>query len=365
MSDSRAETEDGVVPSPEDRPAVGEQGPRTWLGRLSAAIAGLAGGMTVNDVSGSLGYHGLAGVIALAGVVMAAVWIRGLDPRARLSRRSPQLFLIPAGAAAMAAAFSSGSLSRTLTAAAALLTVGVVLVVREMRAAQGFLVAAGGIALAAIFFESGAAAITGHRLLEGAAFIAGGVLIMAMAAATIGDLNLVAAGCLLVAGIAGIAFGIAFITDHAAFAGAELLAGGLALLAGEVAFIAGFRLLAVAAVGFPLGAILLAMSVLTVARDGLFGIAGIVDGAVAIATAVACATGTIVRTAMTAMLAVLGGTGLALGIRLVADRQVLPGMVFIILGASFAAGGVAEVGAQVLAARLRKFFEWAAKAPPR
>jgi hypothetical protein len=48
-----------------DQASSHHQPARAWLGRLSTFIVGVAGGMAVNDVSGTLGYHGLAGVIAL------------------------------------------------------------------------------------------------------------------------------------------------------------------------------------------------------------------------------------------------------------------------------------------------------------
>jgi hypothetical protein len=74
---------DGKSPS---RPAGSERRPRTWLARVPAALASFAGGMTVNDLSGTTGYHGLAGVVALTAVVTAAAWIRTLDSRAGLPR---------------------------------------------------------------------------------------------------------------------------------------------------------------------------------------------------------------------------------------------------------------------------------------
>ena len=91
------------------RPRVG------WRGRLTGLLTGLAGGMAVNDLSGTLGYRGLAGVAAITGVVAAAVWIRGLNARALLPRYASWLFLVPAAAAAAVAAVSSRSGAGLLT----------------------------------------------------------------------------------------------------------------------------------------------------------------------------------------------------------------------------------------------------------
>ena len=65
-----------------------------------------AGGMAVNDLSGTLGYRGLAGVLAIAGVTAAATWIRQLDADAWLPRCASRLFLTPAATVAVAAVFA-------------------------------------------------------------------------------------------------------------------------------------------------------------------------------------------------------------------------------------------------------------------
>ncbi len=119
--------------SPAPPPSLGPGGKRPWLGRLSTYLASFAGGAAINDFSGTLGYHGLAGAIALLAVVAAATWIRGLDPRARLPRRALWLFLAPAACMATIAAFSSGTAASILTAAAAILTIGGVLIAQRRR----------------------------------------------------------------------------------------------------------------------------------------------------------------------------------------------------------------------------------------
>jgi hypothetical protein len=73
LSDLPAESDEGPVAGPESEAGSHHRPARSWLGRLSTSIASFAGGMAVNDVSGTLGYHGLAGAVALSGVVTAAV----------------------------------------------------------------------------------------------------------------------------------------------------------------------------------------------------------------------------------------------------------------------------------------------------
>src|SRR5690348_2394381 len=78
-----------------------------WRGKVTGLLIGAAGGMAINDFSGTLGYRGLAGVFAIAGVLATTNWVRGLDARAWLPRYASWLFLVPAAAVAIAAAFSS------------------------------------------------------------------------------------------------------------------------------------------------------------------------------------------------------------------------------------------------------------------
>jgi hypothetical protein len=149
-----------------------------WRGRLTSVLMGAAGGIAVNDLSGTLGYRGLAGLLAVAAVAAATAWMRGLDARAWLPRHAPQLFLIPAAAAAAAAAFSSGSAAAILTAAAVVLTAGAVLLATGLQAAAWLLQGAAsigggaaviglGVGVALIGF--GAAALAGRDMLSDAA----------------------------------------------------------------------------------------------------------------------------------------------------------------------------------------------------
>ena len=64
---------------------------RSW-NRFSLALMGAAGGMALNDLSGTLGYPGLAAVLAIGGVLAVRAWILELDPRALLRRRTSWVF---------------------------------------------------------------------------------------------------------------------------------------------------------------------------------------------------------------------------------------------------------------------------------
>ena len=135
-----------MVDSPIEPPAQSDtagkdhgEGPRRpkfgWRGRLTSGLVGLAGGMAVNDLSGTLGYRGLSGVLAVAGVAAAATWVRGLDARALLPRYAPWLLLTPAAVVATIAAFSARPAAGTLTAVAVILTMGAVLLATSLMAA--------------------------------------------------------------------------------------------------------------------------------------------------------------------------------------------------------------------------------------
>jgi hypothetical protein len=205
---------------------------RALLGRLATYIASFAGGMAVNDVSGTLGYHGLAGAVALSGVVTAAVGIRGLDPRARLSRYAPRVFLMLAGCAAAIAAFSSGPIVSALTALAAVLTVGAVLVAKELESVALLLLWAAGIAGAAALIALGAALITHNDALLGAALIALGAAIITAPAAGSTHHDTLFALAVIVGLAALITAGAVLIAHHDAPLGAALIVLGPSFVAG-------------------------------------------------------------------------------------------------------------------------------------
>ena len=82
--------------------------------------------MAINDLSGTLGYRGLAGVFEVVAVLAATTWIRTLDARAWLPRRASWLFLTPAAASAAVAAFGAGRAVRLLMSVAVILTVAAI-----------------------------------------------------------------------------------------------------------------------------------------------------------------------------------------------------------------------------------------------
>lgn len=238
------------VPARQDTEAAGETGrhhgpAHTWLGRLATYIASFAGGMAVNDVSGTVGYPGLAGAVALSGVVTAAVWIRGLDPRARLARYAPPIILLLAGCAALFAAFSSGSTVSLWTGTAAVLTVGAVLIANELDSAATLLIAGGTIAVGVAIIAVGLTYITNGKVLLGAAFIAAGARLVAFGLTRIADRKqlirvpgrrqAVARWAMPILGVVLIAFGAAFIGFGAVLAGAGAIVAGVGYIARGVA----------------------------------------------------------------------------------------------------------------------------------
>jgi hypothetical protein len=230
LSDLPTGTDDGSDSGPVGEASSCPGSKRPWLGRLSTYIVSFAGGLTIDDLGGRLGYRWLAGAVALLGVVTAAVWVRGLDSRARVARYVPPLFLLPAGCAAGIAAFNSGSTAGIFTAAAAVLTVGAVWVTKELQSAARLLFGAVAIALGAPVFVLGAAFIADRAMLARAAFIASGATVIVFGAVLIADRR-------VPAGAAAIAVGAAFIVDRAMLAGAAVIAVGTAFIGFGVALI--------------------------------------------------------------------------------------------------------------------------------
>ena len=176
---------------PENAPADKAENParstRSWLGRLALCLAPLSVDMAVNHFSGSLGYPGLAGVLALTGVVAAAAWIRGLNPRARLPRYALWLFMVPAACLAAIAAFSSGPTVSILTVIAAVLTVGAVLITKELLSVARLLEGMAFVAVGAALVAGGPEALADRFALLGIASIAVGAGFMAYGVAAIAN----------------------------------------------------------------------------------------------------------------------------------------------------------------------------------
>lgn len=126
MAEPGSPTEDT---STED--ATTRQSPaRPWLVQVSTGLASFAAGAAVNDISATIGYHGLAGAVALLAVITTATWVKGLDPSARLRRRATWLYLAPAAVAAAIAACTAGTTTSLLTAAA-IFTIGALLTAKN------------------------------------------------------------------------------------------------------------------------------------------------------------------------------------------------------------------------------------------
>jgi len=315
--------------------------------------------MAVNDVSGSLGYHGLGGAFALAGVVTAAVWIRGLDPDAPLPRYATWLFLTPAGVAAAIAAFSSELTGSTLTIVAVVLTLGAVLVAKELESAARVLGGAAFIAVGAAVIAGGAASTADREVLFGPAFIAGGAVLIAGGTAFIADREVLIGPAVLAGGTAFIAAGAAFIADREVLIGVAFIAGGAAVIALAAALIAHRGVLYGAAV-IAGGATVIVLGMAAVAeRDVLYGAAIIAAGAALIPLGAAFITGRKVLIGV-AFVAV-GAAVIALGAASIAGREVLIGAAFIAIGAAGIVYGATYIGPSTIVIRARQVVDWATK----
>jgi hypothetical protein len=310
--------------------------------------------MAVNDFSGTLGYHGLAGAVALSGVVTAAAWIRGLDPQARLPRCALWLFIVPAGcaAAADAAAFSSGPDTDILTGFAAVLTVGAVLVVRKLESAATLLAGAGLIALGTALITYAAAFLADRGLaLPGAPEItAFGPAAIAFGAAAIAF------------GAAAIAFGAALLAGRKELGGAGVIAGtvgvmalGAAVIPGHPgdtkgAWMAGAFFSALGAGGIAYGARIIA------GREELFG--WLIEIAATLKERKAGH-----RALAGAAAMVFGAVWVVDGAGAIASRFELFGASAVALGAGGIAYGVRIIGPQAIVALARRVIDWATKPP--
>jgi len=195
-----------------------------WRGRLTSLLTGLATGMTVNDLSGTVGYRGLAGVAAITGVVATAAWIRGLDARALLPRYASWLFLVPAAAAAAAAAFSSSPGAGLLTTVAIALTAGAVLLTTSLDTAATVLASAAVIGVGVAVIGLGAAVMADRRVLLGVAVIGGGVAVIGAGAAIMADRRVLLGVAFIGGGVALIGLGVAGIGPAALMSRARRLA---------------------------------------------------------------------------------------------------------------------------------------------
>ena len=196
-------------------PDKGSPDKRVWLGKLATYLASAAAGMAINDLSGTLGYHGLAGAFAFFGVIFAANWIRTLDSRARLARLAPWLFLAPAACLAIVAAFWSGRAAGILAAIAAMLTLGAVLITKELqtigRLLAGIALIVGGVAVIA----AGATSFVGGNTSLGTMVVLGGIALVIGGVGHISDRDKLAGTALMVAGAAVILAGILVIETRA------------------------------------------------------------------------------------------------------------------------------------------------------
>ena len=187
---------------------------REWRGALTSALMGVAGGMAINDLSGTLGYRGLTGVFALAGVLAATNWLRKLDPRAPLARYASWLFLTPAAAAAIVAAFSPGRIEGIFTATAVILTTGAIFLSTGIEAGAGLLQRAAviGIGVAGIGF--GVALLADRETLFGVTLIAGGFAGIGLGVAWLEDRQTLWGVAVIGFGVAGIGLGVAWLEDR-------------------------------------------------------------------------------------------------------------------------------------------------------
>ena len=333
----------------------------SWKDKLTTTAVGATCSIALNDLSGTLGYHGLAGVLAVLGVTAAATWIRR-HKRVRLSRPGPWLFLVPAAAAAIAAAVTAGPWPEMLTAGAVILIVGAILLASDLAQAADLLGRITLVGLALVFCRAGALSLADQKTPVGTA-----LLLIGLALAATGLLLTDDRGAFL--GAAAISLGLAFIglavVLHAnrhlpvsvalGGVGIGLVSLGLALLfdretASYVTIIAGGSVVAGS------GVALIAKQQQTLAGAAVLGL-----GAYLVVIGAACLTGQ--RTVGYAMVALAGVMVVVSGVPWHSGRQVLLLAPVMIGGIAAIIFGMAETDPPGFMSRVRPLIDPPAEQP--
>lgn len=198
-----------------------------WRGKLTGLIVAFASGMAVNDFSNTLGYLGLAGVAAIAVVMAAATWIRQLDAEAWLLQTVSWLFLTPAAAAAVAAAFSRGVSADILTGLAVILTAGAILAATELETAVKLLTRSALSGAGVAFIGTGMMLLTSRHVLVGAMFLGLGVAFLGLGVMLLTDRPALMEAAVIASGVAFIMLGVALMADRHVL-GCALIGTGVA-----------------------------------------------------------------------------------------------------------------------------------------
>lgn len=292
-----------------------------WQDKLTTTAVAAVCSMALNDLSGTLGYRGLAGVLAVLGVAAAATWIRR-HKRVRLSRPGPWLFLVPAAAAATAAAVSAGPWPEMLTVGAVILIVGAILLASDLEQAAELLGRTTLVGLALVFCRAGAFSLANQKMPVGIA--------------------------LLLIGLALAATGLLLTADREALLGAATISLGLAFIGLAVVLDANRHLqVSVALAGVGIGLISLGLGLLF-EREAASYVTIIVGGAVVAGSGVVL----IARQQQTLVGAAVFGLGACLvviGAACLAGRRTVGYAMVTLTGVTVAAGGVPwHSGRQVL-----------------
>ena len=335
--------------------------PPGWRGKLTGFLITFAAGMMVNDLSNTLGYRGLVGVIAIAGVAAAARWICQLDARAWLPRRASSLFLTPAAAVAVAAAFSPGRSADALTALAIILTAGAVLVATDLEIAVELLSRAAISGAGVAFIGSGMTLLADRHVLVGAALIGLGVAFIGTGVALLADRRAFIGAAVIASGVAFIMLGVVLIGDPHVLGCAALIGTGVGFIGDGLALLVDRHSLRYATV-IASGAAVIGIGVaLLISRQPLVGVAVIWLGAAVVGTGAALLAGRYVLGYATV---IAGGVALiGSGVAWQAGRSALIVAEVIASGVAVIGFGIAEIGPSVVVFRVRRVIDSATKVP--
>jgi hypothetical protein len=248
-----------------------------WLVRVFIS------GMVLTDLSITLGYHGRAGVSAIAAVVAVTVLVRGLHPRAPLRRYAPWPLLTSAAFAAAVAAFSWGPGARTPAIVALVLTACAGLLAPDLKAAARLLAGAAVIGAGVAVVGAGMAMLANRDVAVSAAVIGAGMAVTGVGAAMLTDREALVDAALVGAGVAVAGVGTAMLAKGDVAVGAALMGAGAAIVGVAVPVLANREVgVATASIGAAMAAIGIGLAMLA-GREVLFSAAAI---GVAVALAV-------------------------------------------------------------------------------
>lgn len=224
--------------------------------QVTQAAVGLAGGLAVNSFSNDFGWRASAIVAAIAAILLATNWFRGLPPRAPLVAVASWTTLTIAGVATVLAVALPVRWQGHAVMAASLLAIAAVLLRADPDEALDTLGGVAFIGLGVALIGFGVSLLADSKTLGGVAFIGLGLALIGIGVSllahskTLGGLALIGVGAALIgigiallasgytiagiasvgSGVAGVGVGISELADSNTLGGVAIIGSGVALI---------------------------------------------------------------------------------------------------------------------------------------